>query len=124
MRILLVEDERSAARMTAQGLREHGHAVDIVGDADPARYAAALEELLAAYREMGEDRDPREVERSRTEERHRAEDELFASLPRAQRAGAQIVARLAARFIPLRGVGKAAFLQCVDVARTKAPELS
>jgi DNA-binding response OmpR family regulator len=32
MRILLVEDERSAARMTSKGLREHGHAVDVVGD--------------------------------------------------------------------------------------------
>ncbi|MEO8076188.1 MAG: hypothetical protein ABI818_07660 [Acidobacteriota bacterium] len=26
MRLLLVEDERSAARMIAKGLREHGHA--------------------------------------------------------------------------------------------------
>jgi two-component system copper resistance phosphate regulon response regulator CusR len=42
MRILLVEDERAAARMTAQGLREHGHAVDIVGDGAAAlRHAAA-----------------------------------------------------------------------------------
>ena len=32
MRILLVEDERSAARLIAKGLREHGHAVDVVGD--------------------------------------------------------------------------------------------
>jgi DNA-binding response OmpR family regulator len=32
MRIFLVEDERSAARMIAKGLREHGHAVDVVGD--------------------------------------------------------------------------------------------
>ena len=31
MRILLVEDERSAARMIAKGLREHGHAVDLAG---------------------------------------------------------------------------------------------
>jgi len=32
VRILLVEDERSAARMIAKGLREHGHAVDVVSD--------------------------------------------------------------------------------------------
>jgi two-component system, OmpR family, copper resistance phosphate regulon response regulator CusR len=38
MRILLVEDERSAARMLTKGLREHGYAVDVVGDG-----AAALE---------------------------------------------------------------------------------
>jgi two-component system copper resistance phosphate regulon response regulator CusR len=32
MRILLVEDERSAARMIAKGFREHGHAIDTVTD--------------------------------------------------------------------------------------------
>jgi DNA-binding response OmpR family regulator len=36
MRILLVEDERSAARMIAKGLREHGHAVDLAGDGTSA----------------------------------------------------------------------------------------
>lgn len=79
-----------------------------------------LEGLLAAYREMGEDRDPRAIERSRGHERRRAEAELFGALPAPQRAAAQLVARLAARFIPLRGTGKAAFLQCVDVARAAA----
>jgi DNA-binding response OmpR family regulator len=43
MRILLVEDERSAARMTAKGLREHGYAVDVVGDGVSAvRHAATV----------------------------------------------------------------------------------
>src|SRR5471032_3404008 len=42
MRILLVEDERSAARMIAKGLREHGHAVDIVGDGASAVQQAAM----------------------------------------------------------------------------------
>ena len=41
MRILLVEDERSAARMIAKGLREHGHAVDAVGDGTTALRQAA-----------------------------------------------------------------------------------
>jgi two-component system copper resistance phosphate regulon response regulator CusR len=41
MRILLVEDERSAARMIAKGLREHGHAVDVVGDGTAALQQAA-----------------------------------------------------------------------------------
>ncbi|MEO8070215.1 MAG: response regulator transcription factor [Acidobacteriota bacterium] len=41
MRILLVEDERSAAKMIAQGLREHGHAVDVAGDGAAAVAAAA-----------------------------------------------------------------------------------
>jgi len=43
MRILLVEDERSAARMIAKGLREHGHAVDVASDgATAVQRAAAL----------------------------------------------------------------------------------
>lgn len=41
MRILLVEDERSAARMIAKGLRESGHAVDIAGDGASAVRACA-----------------------------------------------------------------------------------
>jgi two-component system copper resistance phosphate regulon response regulator CusR len=36
MRILLVEDEASAARMLAKGLREHAYAVDIVADGESA----------------------------------------------------------------------------------------
>jgi len=43
VRILLVEDERSAARMIAKGLREHGHAVDVIADG-----AAALEQARSA----------------------------------------------------------------------------
>ena len=43
MRILLVEDERSAARMIAKGFREHGHAVDTASDgASAIRQAAAV----------------------------------------------------------------------------------
>jgi pyruvate,water dikinase len=79
-----------------------------------------LEWLLHSYREMGEERDPRRVERERALERERAEAELFGSLPAVRRPPAKLLTRLAARFIPLRGTGKAAFLQCVDVARAAA----
>jgi len=47
MRILLVEDERSAARMIAKGLREHGNAVDVVGDG-----TAALQQATAGRYDM------------------------------------------------------------------------
>ena len=48
MRILLVEDERSAARMIAKGLREHGHAVDVAGDGELAlqRARAGVYDLI------------------------------------------------------------------------------
>jgi pyruvate,water dikinase len=72
---------------------------------------------------MGPERDPRRVERERAAERARAEAELFGALPAYRRRPAKLVARLASKFIPLRGTGKAAFLQCVDVARAAAWEL-
>jgi pyruvate,water dikinase len=81
---------------------------------------APLHGLIAAYREMAEDRDPRQVEQRRAHERRRAEAELFAALPALRRGPARLTASLAACFIPLRGTGKAAFLQCVDAARAAA----
>ena len=42
MRILLVEDEPSAARMMAKGLREQTYAVDVAQDGDGALYQAAV----------------------------------------------------------------------------------
>ncbi|MCW3015101.1 MAG: hypothetical protein JWO02_2193 [Solirubrobacterales bacterium] len=79
-----------------------------------------LERLVSAYRGMDEDRDPRRVEAQRGRERRVAEAELLAALPRARRAPARVVLSVAARLIPLRGVGKAGFLRCCDVARTAA----
>ncbi|MDT5261759.1 MAG: two-component system, OmpR family, copper resistance phosphate regulon response regulator CusR, partial [Acidobacteriota bacterium] len=38
MRILLVEDEPSAARMMAKGLREQTYAVDVAQDGEGALY--------------------------------------------------------------------------------------
>lgn len=42
MRILLVEDEPSAARMLAKGLREHAYAVDIAADGTRALYEMSI----------------------------------------------------------------------------------
>jgi two-component system copper resistance phosphate regulon response regulator CusR len=44
MRILLVEDEPSAARMLAKGLREQGYAVDVAGDGEEAVYQQSINE--------------------------------------------------------------------------------
>jgi pyruvate,water dikinase len=81
---------------------------------------APLERLLVAYREMPEDRDPRHVEAQRGVERRRAENDLIGSLPRWQRRPTRLLLGIAAKLIPLRGVGKASFLQCLDVARDSA----
>ena len=42
MRILLVEDEQSAARMLAKGLRENTYAVDVAGDGEDALYRTSI----------------------------------------------------------------------------------
>ncbi len=44
MRVLLVEDEPSAARILAKGLREHGYAVDLSGDGVDAGYKTSINE--------------------------------------------------------------------------------
>jgi two-component system, OmpR family, copper resistance phosphate regulon response regulator CusR len=42
VRILLVEDEPSAAKMLAKGLREQSYAVDVAGDGETALYQASI----------------------------------------------------------------------------------
>ena len=42
MRILLVEDEPSAARMLAKGLSEHSYAVDVAADGESALYQLSV----------------------------------------------------------------------------------
>ncbi|MCV7102777.1 PEP-utilizing enzyme [Mycobacterium palustre] len=81
---------------------------------------APLDRLVSAYREMPDDRDPRHVVTARGVERRRAEAELLTALPRWQRGPTRALLAIAAKLIPLRGVGKASFLQCLDVARAAA----
>jgi DNA-binding response OmpR family regulator len=59
MRILLVEDEPSAARLIAQGLREHGYAVDVASDgrtasqclAGATRYDIVVLDVMLPYKD-------------------------------------------------------------------------
>ena len=76
--------------------------------------------LIDNYRGMPDDRDPRLVEAGRGDERRAAEAKLLADVPASRRAAARLVLRIAARVVPLRGIGKAAFLRCSDVARLAA----
>jgi len=79
-----------------------------------------LQALVATYRTMDDDADPRMVLRARTRARLDAEAELLAALPRGQRLRARAVLRMAARHVGLREVGKAAFLQAIDAGRAAA----
>ena len=84
---------------------------------------APVEALLDGYRKMADDADPTRAESVRVEERRRAEAALLAALPAARRGPARLVLRLARTYLPLRGVGKVAFLQSLDVSRAAARRL-
>jgi phosphohistidine swiveling domain-containing protein len=79
-----------------------------------------VERLVETFRTMGDDADPRRVERRSVEVRRDAERELLAGLPRHRRLEAQAVLRFAHTYVPLRETGKAALMTAFDVARLAA----
>ena len=81
---------------------------------------APLLKMLDGYRAMGEDAGPAAMEAGRAADRRQAETQLLAALPRAGQVQARLVLKLAGKYLPLRGVGKVAFLQSLDVARAAA----
>jgi pyruvate,water dikinase len=81
---------------------------------------AGLRKLLEGYRSKPDSADPSVGEAHKRAEREALEVDLLRSLPAVRRPGARIVMRLAAAIIPMRGVGKAAFLQSLDMARAAA----
>lgn len=64
--------------------------------------------------------DPARLHHRQREQRISAERELLAALPAYRRSPTRVLLRMAARYIPLREVGKAALLQTIDVARAAA----
>lgn len=81
---------------------------------------APLRSLLAAYADLGGDRRPAAVEATRQARRREAEAKLMAALSPARRTAARALLAAAGRYLPLREVGKAAFLQTIDAARLAA----
>jgi len=79
-----------------------------------------LEALIATYKTMDDSAAPTAVEAGRIAEREAATAELLAALPAARRPGVKFLLAAAKRHIPLREVGKAAFLQALDGARAAA----
>jgi pyruvate,water dikinase len=105
-------------------LRKHGYhgALELSGKAwreDPK----PVLEILEGYRRRGSEADPAQAERARIDARLSAERAMLRALPPHRRPDARMVLALAARQVPLRGVGKAAFSQAFDVARASARRL-
>jgi phosphohistidine swiveling domain-containing protein len=83
---------------------------------DPSPLAAVIERYAAT----DESASPLARERAARERLPVMQSELLAALPAPARPGVRLLLNHAARTIPLRGVGKASFLQALDVARAAA----
>lgn len=79
-----------------------------------------LARLVERYAARDEAADPERATAARAAERARTIATLLAGLTPPARARARLVLRAADAYIPLRGVGKAAFLQALDLCRASA----
>ena len=122
----IIEDIWRASRgeLTAeQVIRAHGFHGPLEGELSSRVWRedpAPLERMIREYASRSDADSPllREQDaRRRLPELHR---EVLARVPTAQRPAARMVLTLAARRLPLRGVGKRSFLQSMDVARGAA----
>src|SRR5947209_4398853 len=93
-----------------------GEASSRVWREDPA----PLQRMIAAYRDIPESESPVERERAAAARLPALQREVLAAVPLARRGPTKLLLGLAARTIPLRGVGKRSFLQSLDVARASA----
>ena len=114
----------SRERMTLpQFLAVHGYHGPAEGEISSRSWRedpSPLESLLATYRTMDDSAAPTAVGAERVAERETASAELLAGLSAARRPGAKVLLAAGKRHIPLREVGKAAFLQALDGARAAA----
>jgi phosphohistidine swiveling domain-containing protein len=85
----------------------------VVWRADPR----PVESRLAALRTLPDDQDPRLLLARQQDRAQQAEREVVRALPARSRPAAFQIIRLARHFVPLREVGKAAFLRNIDIAR-------
>jgi phosphohistidine swiveling domain-containing protein len=121
----LIEDLWSAAQGRLeldQVVRRHGYHGPDEGDLSNRTWRedrAPLESLIRNYMRTDLE-NPREREQRQIERRHAAEARVLAGLSGAARPGAKLTMKLASTYIPLREVGKAAFLHALDAARCGA----
>lgn len=110
--------ERFLAVSGYHGPRE-GDISSVVWREDPE----PVRRLIESYRSKPDGADPLSVERDQIERRRALEARFLRGLPRTRRPLARLALALGGRYIPMRGVGKVAFLQGVDVTRLAARRL-
>ena len=124
--LAVVEDlwKLSRGRATmAEFLAAHGYHGPNEGELEGLMWRedpAPIESLVGQYAAKDDSGSPEAIAAQRADDRRRAQAELVAALPRSKRPGARLVLGLADSRIPLRGIGKASFLQTIDVARAAA----
>jgi pyruvate,water dikinase len=104
-------------------VREHGFHGPNEGELSSTVWRedpAPLRTLIERYRARPDSEDPRLGLREREKTFDREADNVLAALPPLRRPLARLVLQLARQRLPLRGVGKRAFLQANDVARAAA----
>lgn len=82
-----------------------------------------LRSMIARYAERDESEDPAVADAERRRARGAAERELLDAVPPLRRPGVRLLLRFARERLPMRGVGKRAFLQALDVARSSSRRL-
>ncbi len=82
-----------------------------------------LRRMVVAYAGRGDDEDPIAHNAQLRAQLPLMQREVIRALPRTHRAAARAILTLATRTLPMRGVGKAAFVQSLDVTRAAARRL-
>jgi pyruvate,water dikinase len=82
-----------------------------------------VHKLIDGYRAKSDDADPEHGEQQRMKRRRELEAAFLRALPATRRPRGRLVLELAARYVPLRGVGKVSFLRGVDIARAASRRL-
>ena len=111
------------ARPMARFLSAHGYHGPAEGEISSRSWRedpTPLDALVETYRSMDDAASPLAVEQTQVAQREAATARLLAGLPRSRHPLARFVVRMASGYIPLREVGKTAFLQAVDSARAAA----
>ncbi|HEY1972211.1 MAG TPA: hypothetical protein VGH89_29940, partial [Pseudonocardia sp.] len=126
----IIEDIWQASRGRigiAEVVNNHGFHGPLEGEASSRVWREEpepLRRLIAGYAARDNADNPVLRARLVAERRPERQRAVLAALPAAERPAARLVLRTAARLLPLRGVGKRAFLQSLDVARGATRALS
>lgn len=124
--MLMVDDIWRASRgelTLYQVVARHGYHGPLEGEISSRVWredSAPLAAMIAQYAGQPDSASPLDREQRAAQSRVAMQADLLAALPAAKRAPAKLLLRQAARTVPLRGLGKASFLQALDVARASA----